>query len=94
MAKLLSIKPRVVILDEPTRGIDVGAKSEIHKLIRDLTNSGIGVIMISSELPELIGMSDRVLVMHEGVNCGIISGDDINEKQIIHMASGLEKVGV
>ncbi|MDC7226294.1 MAG: sugar ABC transporter ATP-binding protein [Spirochaetales bacterium] len=93
ISKLLSIKPKVVIMDEPTRGIDVGAKSEIHKLLRNLTHEGIGVIMISSELPELIGMSDRVLVMHEGESCGIISGDDINEKKIIHMASGLEKVG-
>lgn len=93
IGKLLSIHPKVVIMDEPTRGIDVGAKAEIHKLIRELTCEGIGVIMISSELPELIGMSDRVLVMHEGDNCGIITGDDINEKKIIHMASGLEKVG-
>lgn len=93
IGKLLSVNPRVVIMDEPTRGIDVGAKAEIHKLIRELTCQGIGVIMISSELPELIGMSDRVLVMHEGDSCGIISGDDINEKKIIHMASGLEKVG-
>ncbi len=94
LAKLLSIRPKVIILDEPTRGIDVGAKSEIHKLIRNLANEGIGIIMISSELPELIGLSDRVLVMHEGDSCGIICGDDINEKKIIHMASGLEKVGV
>ena len=94
IGKLLSINPKVVIMDEPTRGIDVGAKAEIHKLIRELTCQGIGVIMISSELPELIGMSDRVLVMHEGDSCGIITGDDINEKKIIHMASGLEKVGV
>ncbi len=92
IAKLLSVNPKVVIMDEPTRGIDVGAKSEIHKLIRTLTCEGIGVIMISSELPELIGMSDRVLVMHEGSSCGIITGDDINEKKIIHMASGLEKM--
>ncbi len=91
LCKLLSIKPNVVILDEPTRGIDVGAKSEIHKLIRELTNQGIGVVIISSELPELIGMSDRILVMHEGKSCGIITGEDINEKKIIHMASGLEK---
>ena len=94
IAKLLSVNPKVVIMDEPTRGIDVGAKAEIHKLIRQLACEGIGVIMISSELPELIGMSDRVLVMHEGDCCGIISGTDINEKRIIHMASGLEKVCV
>ncbi len=93
IGKLLSVNPKVVIMDEPTRGIDVGAKAEIHKLIRELTCQGIGVIMISSELPELIGMSDRVLVMHEGDNCGIITGNDINEKKIIHMASGLEKIG-
>ena len=88
-AKLLSVNPAVIIMDEPTRGIDVGAKSEIHRLLRDLANQGIGVIMISSELPEIIGMCDRVLVMHEGRQCDIISGDQINEKRIIQLASGM-----
>jgi ribose transport system ATP-binding protein len=89
IAKLLSINPAVIIMDEPTRGIDVGAKSEIHRLLRDLANQGIGVIMISSELPEIIGMCDRVLVMHEGRQCDIIGGDQITEKRIIQLASGM-----
>jgi ribose transport system ATP-binding protein len=76
-------------MDEPTRGIDVGAKSEIHHLLRGLAGQGIGVIMISSELPEIIGMCDRVLVMHEGRQSAIISGDQITEQHIIQLASGM-----
>jgi len=89
IAKLLSVNPAVIIMDEPTRGIDVGAKSEIHRLLRELANQGIGVIMISSELPEVIGMCDRVMVMHEGRQCDIISGDQITEERIIQLASGM-----
>jgi ribose transport system ATP-binding protein len=89
IAKLLSVNPAVIIMDEPTRGIDVGAKSEIHRLLRELAGQGIGVIMISSELPEVIGMCDRVLVMHEGRPCDIISGDQITEQRIIQLASGM-----
>jgi ribose transport system ATP-binding protein len=89
IAKLLSVNPAIIIMDEPTRGIDVGAKSEIHRLLRELANQGIGVIMISSELPEVIGMCDRVLVMHEGRQCDIISDDQITEERIIQLASGM-----
>lgn len=89
IAKLLSVNPAIIIMDEPTRGIDVGAKTEIHRLLRELANQGIGVIMISSELPEIIGMCDRVLVMHEGRLCDIISGDQITEEHIIQLASGM-----
>ena len=89
IAKLLSINPAIIIMDEPTRGIDVGAKSEIHRLLRELASQGIGVIMISSELPEIIGMCDRVLVMHEGRQCDIISGEQITEEHIIQLASGM-----
>ena len=90
IAKLLSVKPAIMLIDEPTRGIDVGAKSEIHKLIRELAHQGIGVIMISSELPEVIGMCDRVLVMHEGQQTGILTGLAITEENIIRLASGLD----
>lgn len=89
IAKMLSVKPSVVIMDEPTRGIDVGAKSEIHRLIRQLANDGVGVIVISSELPEIIGLCDRVMVMHEGRNGGVLSGEALNEEAIIRLASGL-----
>jgi ribose transport system ATP-binding protein len=88
IAKMLSINPKLIILDEPTRGIDVGAKSEIHKMIRDLAESGVGVIVISSEMPEVIGLSDRIMVMCEGQNAGILEADQINEETIMHLASG------
>jgi D-xylose transport system ATP-binding protein len=66
LGKALMTEPRVVFLDEPTRGIDVGAKVEIYELINDLTASGRAVVLVSSELPELLGMSDRILMLHEG----------------------------
>ncbi|NAW87216.1 ATP-binding cassette domain-containing protein [Photobacterium halotolerans] len=88
LAKILSVNPKLIILDEPTRGIDVGAKSEIHKLIRDLANTGVGIIVISSELPEVIGLSDRVMVMRESRQMGLLTGDHITEQNIMHLASG------
>ncbi len=88
IAKGLSVNPAVIIMDEPTRGIDVGAKAEIHNMLRRLANSGIGVMIISSELPEIIGMCDRVVVMHEGRITGEVSAGEITEKNIIMMASG------
>ena len=66
LGKWLATKPRVLIMDEPTRGIDVGAKAEIHRLMSELAGQGLAILMISSELPEILGMSDRVLVMREG----------------------------
>jgi ribose transport system ATP-binding protein len=88
IAKWLAIDPKIIIMDEPTRGIDVGAKSEIHKMIRELSDSGIGIIIISSEMPEIIGMCDRVLVLHEGRIMRELAGKDITEKNIIIGASG------
>lgn len=87
ISKWLAAKPSVLIMDEPTRGIDVGAKSEIHFMLRRLCESGIGVIIISSEMPEVIGLCDRIIVMHEGGITGVVSGDDINEKNLIMLAS-------
>ena len=74
LSRLLELNPRVLILDEPTRGVDIGAKSEIYRLIDDLAKTGIGVIVISSELPEIIGICDRVLVMREGRIAGELGG--------------------
>jgi ribose transport system ATP-binding protein len=74
LSRLLELNPRVLILDEPTRGVDIGAKSEIYRLIDNLAQRGIGVIVISSELPELIGICDRVLVMREGRIAGELGG--------------------
>ncbi|MFC0470961.1 sugar ABC transporter ATP-binding protein [Halalkalibacter kiskunsagensis] len=89
LAKWMAIKPKVLILDEPTRGIDVGAKVEIYKLLRELSQQGIGIIVVSSELPEVIGMSDRVVVMHEGNVTGVLDGEDLNEEKIMTLASGI-----
>ncbi len=86
VAKLLTVSPRVVLMDEPTRGIDVGAKTQIYHLLRRLASEGVGVMMISSELPEIVGVCDRVVVMYEGHLCGILAGESINEKSIIQMA--------
>jgi len=89
IAKQLAVNPKVILLDEPTRGIDVGAKSEIHRLLRDLARSGIGVVVISSELPELLGLCDRVLVIREGSVMGEIEGDAMSEEAIMRLASGI-----
>jgi ribose transport system ATP-binding protein len=88
VAKWLAIKPRLLIVDEPTRGIDVGAKREIHYLLRQLASEGVGVIMISSELPEILGMSDRVIVMHEGQIVAELDAADATEERIMTYASG------
>jgi inositol transport system ATP-binding protein len=87
IARWLMTKPRILILDEPTRGIDVGAKAEIHKLITELAGQGVAILMISSELPEVLGMSDRVLVMHEGHMTGILDRKDANQVSIMELAS-------
>ena len=78
---------RVLILDEPTRGVDVGAKLEIYRIMQDLADRGIAILMISSELPEIVGMSDRVVVMREGVVTGEIAGDAITEEAVIELAT-------
>ena len=91
IAKLLSVNPKVIFLDEPTRGVDVGAKSEIHRILRDLARRGVGIVMISSELPELIGVCDRVLVVREGRISGELSGNDMTEENIMYRASVLDK---
>lgn len=88
VGKVLAVSPKIVIMDEPTRGIDVGAKAEIHKILRELVRRGIGIIMISSEMNEIVGMCDRVLIMNEGRLCGEVSGAEIEGKNIMHYASG------
>ena len=76
-----------IFLDEPTRGVDVGAKAEIHRILRDLARNGVGVIVISSELPELIGVCDRVLVVREGRITGEVAGEEMTEERIMYLAS-------
>lgn len=88
LAKWLNASPKVMILDEPTRGIDVGAKTDVHQLIDELANSGIAVILISSDLPEVVAMSDRVAVMREGRLRGIYVGEDATQERIMTAAVG------
>lgn len=89
LARWLMTNPRILILDEPTRGIDVGAKAEIYRLIAFLASEGMAVIMISSELPEVLGMSDRVMVMHEGEMMGMLDRSEATQERVMHLASGL-----
>jgi ribose transport system ATP-binding protein len=88
LAKWLCRTPRVLILDEPTRGIDVGAKSEIYALMDSLAHEGMAILMISSDLEEILGMSDRVLVMHEGRLAGELDRGELREEAIMHLATG------
>jgi ABC-type sugar transport system ATPase subunit len=88
IAKWLATKPRVLIVDEPTRGVDVGAKAEIHALLTQLAGTNIAVVMISSELPEIIGVSNRVLVMYKGAIAGELEGSDITQERIMLLATG------
>ena len=86
IAKSLSSEPRIVLLDEPTRGVDVGAKAEIYSIIETLVANGVSVIMVSSELPELISISDRIMVMREGRMTGIMDAKEATEEKIMEMA--------
>jgi inositol transport system ATP-binding protein len=87
IGRWLLTKPKILILDEPTRGIDVGAKAEIHRLVSQLAGQGVAVLMISSEMPEVLGMSDRVMVMHEGRMTGIVDRKDADQVRVMEMAS-------
>lgn len=94
IAKWLQTHPRVLVLSEPTRGIDVGAKVEIYRLMGDLVSRGVGIVMISSELPEILGMSDRILVMHEGAITGEFLRQDATQEAILASATGRARSGV
>jgi ribose transport system ATP-binding protein len=89
IAKWLFRDSRILIFDEPTRGIDVGAKYAIYELIAKLAAEGVGVIMISSELPEILGMTDRVLVLHEGRLTATLKTKETNQEEILNFAAGL-----
>ena len=88
ISKVLSTEPQIVILDEPTRGIDVGAKNDIYHLIKKLTNEDVAVIMISSELPEILNLSDRILVMYENEQAGILDAKTADQEKIMNLATG------
>jgi len=88
LAKWLMAKPDVLVLDEPTRGIDVGAKYEIYNIMHKLVDEGVSIIMISSELPEILGMSDRILVIHEGKLTGDLLRKEADQEKILYYATG------
>jgi ribose transport system ATP-binding protein len=88
LAKWLAMNPQAIIFDEPTRGIDIGAKSEIYRLMRALADAGVAVLMISSDMEEVIGVSDRVAVMHKGRIAGILDRDECSEIGILRLAVG------
>ncbi|MEM6473663.1 MAG: sugar ABC transporter ATP-binding protein, partial [Planctomycetota bacterium] len=90
IAKWLLMQPRILLLDEPTRGIDIGAKEEIYRLMESLAAEGMAILFASSEMEEVIGMSDRVLVMHEGQLTGELAGNEVNEQNIMACATGAE----
>ena len=92
ISRWLLTVPDVLMIDEPTRGIDVGAKSEIHRLMSMLAQQGKAIIMVSSELPEVLGMSDRILVMHEGRISGELSREEANQESVMHLATGGDEV--
>jgi len=91
LAKCISCNPRIIIMDEPTRGIDVGSKAEIYKLMSDFVKKGNSIIMVSSEMPEVIGMSDRIIVMHEGRVTGLFNNGEFNQEDIMSCATGKER---
>lgn len=88
LARWLSIGPKVLLLDEPTRGVDVGAKTEIHKIIHELAQTGLGVVVISSELPEILAVSDRIMVMHEGKIKAELAQEEATQEKIMYYATG------
>jgi ribose transport system ATP-binding protein len=91
LGKWLAMRPRVLLLDEPTRGIDVGAKQEIYKLMEELARQGVAILFVSSEMEEILGMSDRVLVMHEGCLAGELARGELSEEAVMHLATGNER---
>ena len=91
LAKIMLSNPEVVIIDEPTRGIDIGTKSQIYHFIDALARKGLSVIVISSDMPEIIGLSARIAVMREGRLCGILAGSDINETALVRLIMGTQE---
>jgi ABC-type sugar transport system ATPase subunit len=91
LARWLALRPKVLLLDEPTRGVDIGAKAEIYRLIREIAARGVAVLMISSELPEVLGMSDRILVLREGRVGGVLAGRGTDERTVMALATGIEE---
>ena len=95
LSKWLASGPKVLIMDEPTAGVDVGSKAEIHQLMRVLADSGVGILLISSDMPEIINVSDRILVMHDGRILGEFTSEEVTQEKIMGkiMESVLAKGG-
>ena len=93
LAKTMLADPEIVIIDEPTRGIDIGTKQQIYALVHDLAACGKSIIVISSEMQEVIGLADRVLVMRHGRMAGELAGDAVTEEAIVRLATGLDARG-
>ncbi|PQO27467.1 D-xylose ABC transporter ATP-binding protein [Blastopirellula marina] len=94
IAKWLAMNPKILLLDEPTRGIDVGAKHEIYELMEELARKGVAILFVSSEMEEILGMADRVLVMHEGTMSGELTRDQLSEEAVMHLATGQQLTAV
>jgi rhamnose transport system ATP-binding protein len=92
IAKWLATKPRIIILDEPTKGIDIGSKAAVHEFMAELAAEGLAVIMVSSEIPEVLGMSDRVIVMREGRIVDEVTGVDMTPERLVRAAAGIAEV--
>ena len=92
LAKWLDAEPRILIFDEPTRGIDVGAKAEVHSIINGLAESGVAIIVISSDLPEVLALADRIVVMREGQQMGVFDGETATQESIIRLATGQSSI--
>jgi ABC-type sugar transport system ATPase subunit len=90
LAKWISLGPKVFLLDEPTRGIDVGSKSEIYQVIEEMANEGAAILFISSEMEEVLRVADRILVMHEGKLAGELQGEAMTEERVMQLATGNE----
>ena len=86
------MRPKVLLLDEPTRGIDVGAKQDIYRLMEQLAEEGVAILFVSSEMEEIIGMSDRALVMHEGRLSGSLKRHELNEESVMQLATGSDRI--
>jgi ribose transport system ATP-binding protein len=91
LAKVMETEPQIIIIDEPTRGIDVGTKQQIYHFISALAREGRSIIVVSSEMPEVIGLCTRIAVMREGRIVGMLEGDEISEQEIMRYAAGLKK---
>jgi ribose transport system ATP-binding protein len=92
LGKWLALQPRVLLLDEPTRGIDVGAKREIYRLMEQLAEQGVAILFVSSEMEEILGMSDRTLVMHEGRISGELGRDQLCEEAVMRLATAADEL--